>query len=397
MFTWFRELFKKNKKQQNDSFESNTIQTVNNTEIEKQVDIVVEKRISRCVNLLAYNDSLKYWQSVFKALAYAESSFKLNSRYIETGLGKDRVTGRQNTSEGLLQMSYQDALFHQCEFDWSIDSSKAEKDLSKTIFDIRRNVECGMIVLDKLIAKHKKLYFNDGHYWAVLKPENKRHKVFTSAFEKYMSAQQTAQVPTPTPVPVPAPAPAPTPAPVKKKLRVAFIEGHGDLDKKGNIDTGSTHYNKKTELDYTRQCTKLISEWEPLENVEVKCFIQYPSVKTCADKVIKWGADISIELHTNAFNQKAKGCQVNVLSNDPESLKIARKFSEMFCAKFNRVKRDTDGVVEMGRQERGIYNLSVVEPLKVAILVEPFFGDNKNDYVSVEEYVAFLKDFIESL
>lgn len=155
-------------------------------EIELAIDEIVKSKLPTCLNLLNLKNDLIHWQSVFKAMAWAESSFKLTERYVETGLGKDRVTGKQNVSEGLLQMSYQDALFHSCEFDWSKDKSKSDLDESKTIFDMRKNIECGMIILDKMVLKKGHYIFNGGHYWAVLKPENKRHKVFLEKYNEYM-------------------------------------------------------------------------------------------------------------------------------------------------------------------------------------------------------------------
>ena len=91
----------------------------------------------------------------------------------------------QNTSEGLLQLSYQDSKYHACDFDWSTDRKKSAFDLSKSIFDIQKNIRCGMMIMDKLVKKRGTYIFDSGNYWAVLKPNNKRHKVFLNAFKKY--------------------------------------------------------------------------------------------------------------------------------------------------------------------------------------------------------------------
>jgi hypothetical protein len=155
------------------------------TQVELQIDIVVESYIDECLNLLNLNPNRSDWQKIFKAIAFAESSFNVAERYVETELGKDAVTGKQNTSEGLFQMSYQDAKYHQCEFDWNVDKYKDHTAPEKTIFNIRRNTECAMKVLDKLVAKHGDYIFDNGHYWAVLKPSNKRHKVFLDKLHSY--------------------------------------------------------------------------------------------------------------------------------------------------------------------------------------------------------------------
>ena len=153
--------------------------------VESHIDLSVAECIGECPNLLSLNPNVSDWQKIFKAIAYAESSFNVTERYIETKLGIDAVTGKQNTSEGLFQMSYQDAKYHQCDFDWSKDKNLSASDKDKTIFGIRRNTECAMKVLDKLVAKHGDYIFDNGHYWAVLKPSNKRHKVFLDKLHSY--------------------------------------------------------------------------------------------------------------------------------------------------------------------------------------------------------------------
>lgn len=363
------------------------------SDIENQIDAIVHDRLINYKNLIKFNPNVIFWQSVIKAMAFAESSFNVLSRY-EEDLGLDAVTGKKNTSEGLLQLSYQDAKYHGCKFDWAIDKSKSALDKTKTIFNVHNNIDGGLIILDKLMLKHGHYIYNTGNYWAVLKPENKRHNVFVNKFNYYMSQS----VPAKEPIKVP-PTKIQLPLPIHsdvKRLKIAFIEGHGDKAGSG-IDTGSTHYNGKSELTYTKEVTKLLLEKKHLIKHEIEIFTQFPSVGDCAKKVIAWKPDLSFELHTNAYNGKAKGCQSQVLSNDPASFKFAKLFAEAFCKKFGRVLRDSDGVLEMGRKERGIYNLTSVEALPASVLCEPFFGDNKSDYVSVEDYVSFWIEFINSL
>ena len=156
------------------------------SKIEEAIDLIVMENILDCKFLYKLQPDLIYWQSVFKALAFAESNFKLNCRYVEPpSLGKDAVTGMQNTSEGLLQLSYQDSRYYACEFDWNTDRKKTAFDLSKSIFDIQKNIKCGMMIMNKLVGKKETYIFDSGNYWAVLKPSNKRHKIFLNAFKKY--------------------------------------------------------------------------------------------------------------------------------------------------------------------------------------------------------------------
>jgi uncharacterized protein (TIGR02594 family) len=154
---------------------------------EKQIDSIVENKLKDCPVLLKQNTDPEYWKAVLKAMAHAESSFNVLERYPEKGLGKDAVTGLKNVSEGLLQLSYQDSKYHGCEFDWSIDKNKAALDPSKSIFDVKKNIEGGMIILNKQLVKNN-LYSR--YYWAVLDPEDDRHGVFLNKFNFYYSKKE---------------------------------------------------------------------------------------------------------------------------------------------------------------------------------------------------------------
>ena len=141
-------------------------------------DKIIIDSLSTKELLKKFNPDPKYWVSFLRALAKAESGLNLNERYVETGLGKDALTGLQNTSEGLLQLSYQDSKFHGCGFNWNLDKKLDPKDLRKTIFDPKLNLECGMIILDKQLKVVGALYTDSPYYWAVLNKTNPRHKIF---------------------------------------------------------------------------------------------------------------------------------------------------------------------------------------------------------------------------
>lgn len=176
------------------------IPTVTQSALEHQIDSIVADYLPSLSNLNNYNSNLKYWQSVIKAICKAESSFNIYETYYEAGLadknGNDPATGMRYLSEGLMQLSYSDALPNRyaCDFNISADKGKKEKDPTKTIFVVKANIECGMKILNFLVGKYGKFIFNSGNYWAVLKPENKRHSVYTTAFDKYMSAEVIPEV-----------------------------------------------------------------------------------------------------------------------------------------------------------------------------------------------------------
>jgi hypothetical protein len=148
-------------------------------------DTYIIDSLSTKSSLKNFNTNPKYWVAVVKSIAKAESCLKLTERYVESGLGKDAVTGLQNTSEGLLQLSYQDSKYHGCQFFWEIDKKLDVKSFDKTIFNPKFNLECGMIILDKQIKARGVLETSSPYYWAVLNKSNKRF----SEFKKYLAAE----------------------------------------------------------------------------------------------------------------------------------------------------------------------------------------------------------------
>lgn len=120
----------------------------------------------------------QFWAYVFQAMAAAESSFRLNARLLESHLGPDSVTGSTIVSEGLLQLSYQDAKMYGCAFDWTLDQKFGLTELAKSVFDPRRNLECGMKILYTQIIRRARPLFTEKSYWAILRPSRPGHKIF---------------------------------------------------------------------------------------------------------------------------------------------------------------------------------------------------------------------------
>ncbi len=149
-------------------------------------DKIILNSLSTKEALKNYRSDPKFYVAFMKALAKAESCLNQTERYVEKGLGKDAVTGTQNTSEGLLQLSYQDAKFHGCGFDWSKDKLLSVTSKDKTIFNPKLNLECGMIILNKQVEKKGVLLTEQTpYYWAVLNKANARYK----EFKRYLTTE----------------------------------------------------------------------------------------------------------------------------------------------------------------------------------------------------------------
>lgn len=127
---------------------------------------------------LGTQDRLNFWAELISAVSKYESSWIPTTRMIETTMGTDPVTGRQVASEGLLQLSYQDVQWARyCEFDWATDKNYSDTDPRKSIFDVRKNLSCGIQILDRQVAKKSNIALTTGVYWAVLKINGKYTKL----------------------------------------------------------------------------------------------------------------------------------------------------------------------------------------------------------------------------
>jgi hypothetical protein len=127
-----------------------------------------------------------FWIQLIAAIAKFESGFSPTSRYVEASMGIDSVTHLPVVSEGLLQLSYQDAITYRalipeglCEFDYPQDRLLKPKDPRRSILDPRRNLTCGIAILNHQIARDARIGINRGAYWSVLKL-NSRHSKLSS-------------------------------------------------------------------------------------------------------------------------------------------------------------------------------------------------------------------------
>lgn len=130
---------------------------------------------------LSTTDKLNFWAQLVAAMTKYESNFNPTTRYTETSMGIDPVTGKQVVSEGLLQLSYQDERNYSsvapagvCDFDYAADSKLAINDIRRTIFDPKTNLTCGVFILNRLAVKKGIIAVDSGAYWSVLRPSGTR-------------------------------------------------------------------------------------------------------------------------------------------------------------------------------------------------------------------------------
>ena len=118
-------------------------------------------------------DKRAYWAYFFQALAGAEAGLRPTAdvRHTEPEVAvKDDVTHRMVRSEGLLQLTYEDAERYGCDFDWSHDKELPEHDPGKTILQPKNNLDCGVRILTNQLIDKKKPLLTRSSYWSVLRP-----------------------------------------------------------------------------------------------------------------------------------------------------------------------------------------------------------------------------------
>lgn len=108
--------------------------------------------------------------------------------------------------------------------------------------------------------------------------------------------------------------------------------------------------------------------------------------------------DAVIELHFNSYNTKVNGTET-LCSHKKEDIDIALVFQKNICSVFSRVGISR-GITDISFSDRG--GQSVTSFNGPNCLVEPFFGDNKEDATKAmnlkNEYaIALIKSFKEYL
>ena len=124
-------------------------------------------------NHLREADKRAFWAYFFQALSGAEAGLKAtaNVRHTEPEVAvKDGVSHRMVRSEGLLQLTYEDANRYGCEFDWDNDKTLPEHDPEKSILNPENNLLCGVKILQSQLVDHKKPLLSRTSYWSTLRP-----------------------------------------------------------------------------------------------------------------------------------------------------------------------------------------------------------------------------------
>jgi N-acetylmuramoyl-L-alanine amidase len=176
-------------------------------------------------------------------------------------------------------------------------------------------------------------------------------------------------------------------------MKIAFVVGHHKKDK----GAYSPHLK--------------VSEWDFYNNVAdcmestIKVFQHDPTIKgytdrikATAEKINQGGFDLVIEGHFNAATPQANGVETLYYFNSVKGRQYAQWFSEL-VNDFTDIKLRNNGLKALvNEKDRGF--ASVYYPKPPTILIEPFFGSNKEDcdkIKGVENLASIIDNFIAQI
>ncbi|MGZ5279800.1 MAG: transglycosylase SLT domain-containing protein [Pseudobdellovibrionaceae bacterium] len=156
------------------TFTFDLLQTVA-TDIVKAQDM---SRFCKKYSFLNDNQKINVAGQLIAAIVKYESGFNPLSRFHESNMGTDPITGKPVYSEGLMQLSYQDIQGYPfCKFDWAKDKNLKVDDPKKTILDPYINLACGVQILSRQVKRKGFIVVSSGAYWAVIKENGRFEKI----------------------------------------------------------------------------------------------------------------------------------------------------------------------------------------------------------------------------
>lgn len=162
-------------------------------------------------------------------------------------------------------------------------------------------------------------------------------------------------------------------------MKLAIIVGHTDRKR------GAVAYNGITEYEYNSIVAERLNELIPCDS---KVFFRdRVGIRGAYKNAAEWGADTSIELHFNSFQEKAYGAEILILSGQSTTWFLACTVITHVAQKLGICLRHSDGIKKVAKKktllgwkkDRGYKNLAIAKELGIAnaLLIEPTFCNFK--------------------
>lgn len=175
-------------------------------------------------------------------------------------------------------------------------------------------------------------------------------------------------------------------------MKIAVVVGHHERD-----GGAFSPFLQISEFNFYSEVVKHLQGVDVyFHNSRIKSYTQ--RIRFTADKLNAKDYDLVIECHFNAASAVANGCETLYYFNSAKGKDYALKFSKL-VNNCTGIKLRNNGLKALvNSKDRGF--ASVYYPKAPAILIEPFFGSNKEDCFKIknaQNMASIIQDFIDSL
>lgn len=186
-------------------------------------------------------------------------------------------------------------------------------------------------------------------------------------------------------------------------MKVAITAGH-------NAVSQGVRRNGTTEFKFAKKIIpEVLARITHIEGIEVREFERkyqgsrtYPKeMRELHSRIDKWGAEVDIELHFNAFpRESAKGHEVVYFTRSSGGRKVAAVLDRAYDKHLDNRDRN---LKKVGKGERGSYGLRIGN--SISIIGEPCFAKELNEFKEggsqrenlIKAYVAFFENIADAL
>lgn len=169
--------------------------------------------------------------------------------------------------------------------------------------------------------------------------------------------------------------------------RIALIVGHTQKQQGAQ----GIHPIASSEYVYNTGLAELAAHYGRSRAHQVEIFFRDSGgIEAAYAAVAEWEADCAIELHFNAFNGQVAGTET-LYSDDQDHKRVfefefATLVQQHMCRVFKRTGRGDRGLKKrpMSAGERGYFSVNQLFHIP-SVLIEPFFGDNREEAKLAEE------------
>lgn len=114
-----------------------------------------------------------------------------------------------------------------------------------------------------------------------------------------------------------------------------------------------------------------------------------------ANRVNSQKFDLAIELHFNAFNEKANGCEALYFHKSIKGKEYAESFCKVISNEYGSINRGAKPLSLVSQNGYGF-----VQKMKApSLILEPFFGDHPEaeKFINVQRYACAVVEWINNL